>query len=182
MPLKDDVLISKTLLRRFEVEAELEGGDGRYYALMRLESGRLCAHHPFAPSAVADQVMWADDMLKLLNRELHHDGAWVIVFTHPEPPAGLSAIDLVPKHWDYRRYVMLWLDEDGDPQCPIEWTKGEGDLYDFTDVLLAGRESTAQKCEAAWQMWNTVMRQALDPAEGQTYQKAKGQLAPSTRH
>jgi hypothetical protein len=47
---------------------------------------------------------------------------------------------------------------------------------------MAGIESVMGKCEAAWQLWNTHMREVLDPAEGHTFKRARGERAASTRH
>lgn len=180
MKLADDTLITTALLRRFQAEAEMEGGNGQHYALLRLESGNLMSHHPYSPGLAPEQIMWADDVLKLLNRELHHDGAWVVVFTHPKPMAK-SSIFADAGHAEFGRYVLMWLDADGDVQIPVEWTAGDGDLLDFTDVLIAGKEAIAQSCEAAWGMWS-VSRQALDLREGQTFKRALGQRASSAVH
>jgi len=179
--IREDLVLTPTLLRRFELEAQFEGGDGRHYALIRRDDGSLLSHHPGSLPAVPDQLMWADDMLRLLNRELHHDGAWVVCFTHIKP----QPIDCVlynPQHGDYGRYCLIWLDQDGDPQFTQQWMEGEGELRDFADVILAGRGSTAQKCETSWQLWHEMMRKVLAPKEGQTFKRAQGQRAPSTRH
>jgi len=170
--LTDNQIVTVTLLRRFMAEAEFDGGDGRYYGMIRLTDGRLFSHHPGSPTLAAEQLMWGSDILNLLNKELHHDGAWVVVFTNPEIPADFRAIDAAPRHWDYGRYALIWLDEDGDPQFTMEWAKGDGELADFTDVLLAGRHSTAEKCEAAWRIWSSTHR-ALDLKEGQTFKRAR---------
>lgn len=183
MRLSEADIITPTLLRRFKLEGEFEGSDGRHYGLIPRDDGSLMCHHPGSPAVDAVQALWAADVLKLLNRELHHDGAWVVVFTNVRP-VSLECVLANPGHAPYDRYCLIWLDADGDPQFTVEWEAGiTSDLQDFADVLLAGIESTAQKCEAAWSLWHTHMRQVLDPRIGKdTYRRAKGERAPSVRH
>jgi hypothetical protein len=181
MRLDDDTLITPALLQRFAAEAGLEGGNGQYCAFIERSNGDLLIHHPFAPAAVAEQTMFAADVLRKLNRELHHDGAWAIVFTDPKPPEPGVAIYASP-HTEFARYALLWVDPDGDVQFAVEWVRGESEMLDFDEVLLAGIEYTMQCCENAWAMWKVAMREVIDPAEGQTFKRAMGQMPSSTRH
>lgn len=179
--LDDDTLITPALLHRFKAEATLDGNNGEYYALIERSNGEFLSHHPGAPPLIAEQIMWAADVLRRLNRELHHDGAWCVVFSDPKPPEpGEFAISI--GHREYGRYALLWLDQDGDVQFAVEWVRNESGLFDWTEVLLAGMISVLDKCEAAWSVWNTHMRQVLDPTEGQTFKRARGERASSTRH
>ena len=181
--LTDDLLITPALLERFEGEAFLEGGNGQFYAFIRTGDGKLIAHHPGSPQIIAEQTMWAADVLHRLNKDLHHDGAWALVFTAPLRPLQGEAIFAHPDHIEYGRYVLIWLDQDGDPQFSVEWVQNESELLDFSDVLLAGIDSTVDKMEGAWQMWNLHMRDVIEPAEGQTFKRARGQRAASaSRH
>lgn len=180
--LTEDLVVTPALLRRFIAEAEMEGGDGRHYALIRRNDGSLLAHHPGSPVLSPMQLLWSQDILRLLNRELHHDGAWCLVFTHPKPRA-IDNIFQDAKHADYGRYVLLWMDADGDVQIPFEWLEGStSELRDFASVMLAGVESTAQKCEGAWELWREMMVKVIQPKEGQTFKRARGERAPSARH
>lgn len=174
MRLGEQDIISTALLKRFQAEGEFGGADGRHYGIVRRDDGSLLEHHPGSPELDPFQMMWAADVLKLLNRELHHDGAWVVVFTHVRPLLGLPRADR-----EYNRYCLIWLDADGDPQFSVEWEAGAGELRDFADVLLQGINATVQKCESAWQTWNLHMRQVLQPTKRQLYRRAKGERAPS---
>lgn len=172
-------LITPALLQRFHLEAEAEAGDGRYYACMLRPDGDVLVHHPIGPQLAPEQMMWAADVLRALNRELHHDGAWVVVFTHPKPAPTNSVIKSGSNHCEYARYCLIWVDQDGDAQFTQEWMENEGDLLDFADVLLAGIESTMAKCEGSWEMWHHHMRQVIAPKQDQLFKRAQGQRAPS---
>jgi hypothetical protein len=179
--LTEDLVLTPTLLRRFELEAEFEGGDGRHYALIQRNDGSLLSHHPASPAVEPFQAIWAANVLRLLNRELHHDGAWCVVFTHPKPPK-LENIFQDAKHAQYARYVLLWLDRDGDVHIPFEWMEGTCELRTFSDIMIAGVVSTAQKCELAWEIWHDTMIKTLEPREGQTFKRARGERPSSARH
>lgn len=178
MRLGEQDIISTVLLKRFQVEGEFNGADGRHYGIIRRDDGSLLAHNPGAPDLDPYQMAWASDILKLLNRELHHDGAWVIVFTHPAPWSEMEMIRFGGDS-EYDRYAIIWLDADGDPQFSVEWEKGTDELRDFTAILLQGATATIAKCESAWQTWNLHMRHVLQPTEGQLYRRAKGERPPS---
>lgn len=173
----ENLIVTPTLLRRFQAEADFEAGEGRYCALILRENGLdLLAHHPFAPALAPPQSLWAGDVLRFLNRELHHDGAWVVVFTHPKPATVENALLLDNCHAEYARYVLLWMDGDGDVQIPIEWEEGTGEVRDWADVLIAGLEWVGRDCEVAWQSWHELVVRRLDRKEGRdTYKRARGE-------
>ncbi len=182
MRLLENDLLTPLLLQRFRLEGEFEGADGRHYGIMPRDDNSLLVHHPGSPSLDPMQMLWAGDVLKLLNRDLHHDGAWVIVFTHPVPVTP-DVVPMLPKHQVYGRYAIIWVDEDGDPQFSMEWEIGiSSELKHFADVVAQGIEATAQKAEGSWQLWHTAMRKVLAPKQDQLFKKAKGQRAPSARH
>lgn len=183
MQVSDDLLITPDLLRRFQLEASMDSGNGQHYALVRQSNGNLLAHHPGSPPIIAEQVIWAVDVLHALNKELDHDGAWVVVFTHPRLPDLATVIHAQPDHFTYDRYALIWLDEDGDCQFTVEWARGESELLDFADVMLAGLQSTLSKCEAAWELWHHHMRDVLEPKPDELIKKAQGQRPRvATRH
>jgi hypothetical protein len=179
----ENKIVTPTLLRRFELEAEGEGGDRRYYGCILLPDGNLIVHHPGSPALAPEQLMWAQDVLRFLNRELHHDGAWVVVFTHPKPASVENPLLAVNLHAEYARYVLLWLDQDGDVQIPIEWMEGDGEagLRDWTDVLLAGMDAVGMAATYAWDAWHRLMVQVIDRKEGRdTFKRAQGEAPKST--
>jgi len=179
--LEDAKLMTKALCRRFVAEAMLDGGNGQFYALMLRSNRQLLAFNPGSPELDPMQMMWAGDVLRLLNKELDHGGGWVVVFTCPDPQSGLDIISGADS-MAYGRYALMWLDHDGDVQFSQEWQKNDGELLDFADVINAGILSTAQKCEASWNAWKMLMVDVIDPAEGQTFNKAGGETPTSARH
>lgn len=167
--------VRENLRTRFEIEAEEEHGNGSYVGYLTQENGAMVTERRWALNPEPEQYMFAEDMLRLLNRELHHDGMWVIVFTHPGPFNPIVATT------EYSRFGFIWLDSDGDPQFTMDWAKGECEELDFTDVLMSGIESWADRCEAAWEQWNLYMRKVLQPKQDQLVKKAQGQKL-STAH
>lgn len=164
--LPDHILITPTTLRRFEVESELEGGDGRHWACLIRSNGDL-VEHDRGPAPTPEQRMFAHDMLTALNRHLAHDGAWLIVFTHHGQPQKWV------KHI-YRRFSLLWMDQDGDIRFPLECDRP------IWEALTDGIDSWLQQCETAWNIWLTSIA-ALELKKEQTYKQAQGELAPTVR-
>lgn len=171
--LEDRILQAKPVLMnlrtRFTVEGEADDGTGQYYGIIHFADGQFWDDNPYSPELDGAQAVFARDVLKLLNRELHHDGAWTCVFTHPKP------VQIPFTFAEYARFGFIWLDADGDPQFTLEWAEGESEERDFPDLLMNGLESWGHKCEAAWQSWHHAMRQVLAPKAGQLIKKAQGQ-------
>ena len=172
--LDESVLITPSLLRRFQAEAEFEGGPGAYYAYIQKSDGAWLVH-PMGPHPSAEQALFALDMLPLLNKEFHHDGAWVLVFTHPKPypPGALIAVDDRP---GYGRFLFMWMDEDGDIRFPVEC-----DDTDFTNVLASGAIHWCEQCETAWQVWHYNVVEVLEPRPQEQFKRALGERPPSAR-
>jgi hypothetical protein len=184
--LTEEKMLTETLYNHFRLEAEFEGGNGQFCALTPRDNGGVKRHRPMSPASprpTPEQLMFAADVLALLNEELHHNGAWVIVFTHPKPPVTETLLLVDGFHSEYGRYALTWLDNDGDPQCVQEWMEGSSsELRDFNAVLRQGGPlPIAQKAESLWQA-AAEMRGVLELKAEQTFKQAAGQSAPSTRH
>lgn len=169
--LDDETLITPLLLRRFSDEAAHEGGDpDRYHAFLQ-KADRSFVEHRLALPCDPMQRVFALDLLRILNQELHHDGAWVILFTNPKPALPFAGST------EHERFCLIWLDKDGDPAFTLDWLEGESEELDFDDVILSGKESWVDRAEAAWQNWHFLMRQVLEPKPEQLIKKARGQVS-----
>lgn len=164
--LDENRLVTPALLKRFHAEAECEGGDGRFAAFIQRSNGEIISHDN-GPRADPRCLVFTMEILGALNRHLHHDGAWVIVFTHWKAPV-IPMQDGV-----HQRFVLLWMDGDGDVQFPLEWVGGIDRAVEF------GGYNWSQHAASAWHLWHHVMRVVLDPQEGETYKRALGESAPS---
>ena len=165
--LDDAVLITPALLRRLDAEGEVDGGNGCYWALLARSNGDLIEHAK-GPEPIAEQRVFAIDMVPALNRNLHHDGAWLVAFVHPKPPP--LAIMYTA---EFARFVFLWMDGDGDIRFPVECDD------DFGVVLTKGPDYWIEQCEQAWITWDVMMRQVLAPKPEQLFKRAQGQVAPT---
>jgi hypothetical protein len=156
---------SSTVLLRMDAEA----GNGPWCAVTFMRDGKavLLSNQP-ALDWSSDQMLFANDMAKGLNKLLHHDGFWIVGWTHPAPYMLLGMATRT-----YGRMVMIWCDADGDPQFTIE---SEDPVW---KILECGPQQWAEQAEQAWQKWRLHMREILDPREGQTFKRAQGQAAPN---
>jgi hypothetical protein len=164
--LDDKTLITPLLIKRFHAEAEFEGGDGKYAAYIQKSDGHILIDTVSCSSGMLEQF-FAEDMLNAMNKHLHHDGAWVIVFTHYDPP-------LPPlKEGVFNRFVLLWMDKDGDVKFPLECVHPLHKVMGESSI-----DSWLSQCEAAWSLWRHT-ETVLDARPSEQYRKAAGEVAPS---
>ncbi len=176
--LDDDTLMTADLLRAFIGYAEEDGGNGQHYAVIQRDNGGFVDHNPGSPELEVMQTQFARDIVDSANREIAHDGAWLIVFTHPGVLPHLLATQS-----EYARFNVVWMDKDGDIQFRLEWSIGESeDELTFSDVLLSGKESWLERLEMAYQQWHLLNVQVLAAKESQTFKKAKGQKPSGRPH
>ena len=72
---------------------------------------------PFHIDPHALQMDFAREIREHLQSEEHHDGLWIVGWTHQPPQYEAIRID-GDNTWC--RMVMIWLDEDADPQYTLE--------------------------------------------------------------
>lgn len=94
MKYPDYVLDSKALSNRLHAEAtfdcsEGDGTKGHFWCLTQVPSDRRIGVRLNFTASMTDiephelQKSFAKDLLVALNREVGHDGGWVVGFTHP---------------------------------------------------------------------------------------------------
>lgn len=175
--LPDNIVQTPGLLRYAIQDAKEDGGDGRHFLVLQLSDGKLLVHNPISPGLPPQQLIFATDLLPALNKELHHDGAWFMIFTHPNPEVDERTAEV---SFEYARFAMVWMDQDGDPKFLVDWLKGaNSEELDFADVLAEGLDAWLNKAEGAWQQFDYLMNDVLDPQEGETYKLAQGERPPT---
>ncbi len=170
--LDDKLVVTTSLLRRFIAEGGEEEGTGQHFAVVQRSNGDFLHHNPHSPEAPGEQLVFIHECLTRFNNEIHHDGAWCAVLTHPvwTAPARLP---------EFKRFVFLWIDKDGDPQFSLDWIEGEGEEQDFSDCMLSGRDSWADRAENAWHAWHVLAVEVIDAAPDQMLKEAQGQTRPN---
>jgi hypothetical protein len=168
-----DLLLLPAIRRRLKAEADFEDGPGIYWAVMVRADGmpRVETFMGLSITPVPEQVMFAHDMVEALNKHLHHDGAWIVAYTHPN-----ERQTVLDTFTTFGRFIFLWLDADADPQFTIECSQSL-----FHEVLEKGPDYWMAEAERHWSTWDRQMRQVLDRKIRSiaTFKQAQGQGAPS---
>lgn len=160
---------SPAILKRMDFEA---AGTG-WWAYGKVRSGKIVVLSDRNWTPIPEIIMFARDMVGALNKHLHHDGAWLVGFTHPKPIVFIGDRGGT----DFDRFVFLFIDRDGDPQFTIECDDG------IIAALTVGPDHWMEEAERGWQKWFHHMRRVITPRPEQTYKRAQGELAPSlTKH
>ncbi len=188
MKYPDYVLESKAVLGRLTAEAYFDssnGDDSRglYWCLTQVPSDRTIIKLQNFTTSILDvepheiQKGFADQLVRQLNREVGHDGGWIVGFTHPPYRGDAIRVD-GDNVWG--RMFFLWLDKDGDPQFTFDT-----DLP-FVEVFGSGIEGYLNQCEKAYHEWEKVLgKQGLKDLgikEDQLIKEALGQTAPASTH
>lgn len=153
---------------RFRAGLDAEAADGPWWVLAdfgpRYEAGRSAQSVP-APGIV--QQMWAQEIATRLQKELHHDGFWIVVFVDPMEPSIFVAQD--GHSTVFRAVRLIWLDADGDFQFTVEINER------FGRIMSEPTDSWLQQCEQSWQQWKVLHNEVLDPQAAETIKFNQGQ-------
>lgn len=158
MKLSDAIWDSPVLRQRLKAEAAFESRNGRpekaQYCVFAPHNGggRACNTLRNYKPEVLDidphemQVAFAQELRWRLQKELHHDGIWLVGWTHP--PSTHQAI-MVEGDNCWSRMVILWLDEDADPQFCLDI-----DDTPFVEMIQRGGRYYLDMSERAWLEWS----------------------------
>ena len=117
----------------------------------------------FDNEPTAPQLAFGMDVLKGLNKEIAHNGSWLVAWTHPPH---FSEYLRVNPQMEWKRLVMIFLDKDGDPQFTVD------SVRPFWEQVQSGAHHFVDQCEQAIQEWKQQL-QILDLKENQTINLAQ---------
>lgn len=165
--LDERTLVTPALLQRllFETTGGDKNADNRHCAYLQKNNGDLM-EHSLGPSCNPLETAFASELLTAANDYLHHDGAWLILFTHYAPaiPPQIQG--------NYQRIVVLWMDGDGDVHIPVEFEEGLEAAY--SKKLYSWLEDL----ETAYALWCRA-QDVLDAQGKEKYHRALGETPPS---
>ena len=165
--LADELVRSPTIDERLHAEAM----DTPFIAWIERSNGEILEYAK-GRSPKPEFKMFAMDIMKALNRHMPNGGAWIVQWSDPKPYEAESHAILL-EATEYGRFVIIWIDVDGDPQFTIEFDD------DFKEALRAGVDPWMERAASAWKQWHMMMHEVLDPAEDQQFKKARGEKPPS---
>jgi hypothetical protein len=127
----------------------------RHFGMVKMKSGVLVsAQHFYKTEAWQDD--YARKLVANLNKQLHHDGVWAVMWTNPTEfgmPTELR---------------IAFQDKDGDPQFVIEVERT------LTDLMVHGPDSHMENCERAYQQWVRWQKE-MEISEKQKIKWGQGQ-------
>lgn len=109
-------------------------------------------------SLTVDEQLFAMNVSEMLNREIRHDGYWMVSWSDPEP--------ILKKPLEL---VVRWLDADKDVQFRV-WFEGPSGK-----AMAKPLEEIVEACENAWQQWLEVDKHWLAVSPGQKVKAQKGE-------
>lgn len=144
-----------------QVEAEAHGGG--YWCAFRAGE-RLIAKDKGRCRPLVPQRVVAIDLLDRLNREVHHDGTWIVAWADPvETPVAGGLITMpIPQ-----RLVWMHKDKDGDVNVVV-------DTDDTLDEIVATLDQRVDDAAKAMQKYREIMAD-VDVRPDQTRKAALGQ-------
>lgn len=153
--LYDSLVIKKRLLQEAGFECAHGVPHKRHYWIVAPEAdtrlGDILLRN-FKPSFIDiephdSQQQFANMLQAVLQHNLHHDGLWLVGWTHPPSTAHAVRVD-GDNAWG--RMVMIWLDSDGDPKFTAE-----SDLP-FFKMIGRGVEYYAGLADQAYEQWKEM--------------------------
>lgn len=100
---------------------------------------------PLDPPPHEMQMAFASTLREELQKNWHHDGFWLVGFTHP--PSTFESIKVDGDNC-WNRFLIIWADKDGDIKFPFETEE------QFVEILKNGLEYYVNTAEKCWQAWN----------------------------
>lgn len=165
--LDDELVRSQTIDDRLHAEAL----NTPFIAWIERSNGEILEYAK-GLSPKPEFKVFAIDIMTALNRHMPNGGAWIVQWSDPKPyenPGNLIMLDAI----EYARFVIIWIDVDGDPQFTIEFDDN------FNEALTMGVDPWLERGASAWNHWRMLMHDVLDPREDQQFKKAQGEKPPS---
>lgn len=162
---EEKALVTPALLRRFQ----MEGRGLPFWGLIQTSEGKFL-EHATGPDPIGLQRQVACDIVGALNKHLDHDGCWLWLYADPGQALPVS----IEPGTEYGRFVIMWMDQDGDIQFPIEFDRP------FIEYCAEGPDPMMEKCEGAWNTWRWAMKEVPDAKDSQTFKRALSEGASAS--
>jgi hypothetical protein len=120
------------------------------------------------------QEMLAEELCRLLNAKIAHDGRWRTVWVDPQRSTWCK-VDRIFRPWSPTVLQCQYLDKDGDIWCCVNVDE---DAYEVIDT---GVTHYVEKCEEAYQWVYNLIHNVVEVKHGeQTKMLAKGERLTPT--